>query len=213
MPDRYDPWQPAAIYLDTTRRRVAAELLYACGAFPAAGQRCLEVGFGERGWLGHLIDWGVCERDLCGLDARADCVQRASDRLPAADLRAGDAAALPWPRAQFDVVIASMLFTAILDPAHRQVAASEISRVLAPTGVLLYYDIAVPNPCNRTYRKVTRREVGDIFPDWSGAIRAIGLPPPVARLIAPRSWVLATLLDAISPVHPFLLGVLRPPAT
>jgi hypothetical protein len=78
MSDRYAPWMPAAVYLDTTRLRIAAELLHACDAFPTSGARCLEVGCGELGWLAHLIGWGVRECDLHGVDVSAEHVRRAT---------------------------------------------------------------------------------------------------------------------------------------
>ena len=209
MSEHYAPWQPAAIYLDTTRRRVAAELLRACDAFPGPGARCLEVGFGELGWLGHLIGWGVRERDLYGIEARADLVRSAATQLPGADLRAGDAVALPWPPDAFDLVVASMVFTAIPAGEQRRRAAREIARVLVPGGALLWYDITVDNPWNRAFRKVTRSELRALFPGWAGSARAVGLAPPIARIVAPRSWALASLLEAVAPVHPFLVAVLR----
>lgn len=209
--DRYAPWQPAVLFLDTVRKRAAARELHRADAFPGPGTRCLEVGFGTLGWLPHLLDWGVREPDLHGIEQQPDHVEVARQILPMADLRCGDAGDLPWPDATFDLVIASMLFTAIPDQRGRRRAASEISRVLASGGALLWYDIAVNNPWNRTYRRVTRTELRGLFPGLTARIRSVNLAPPVARLVAPRSWTLAVLLEAVSPVRPFLLAVLLKP--
>lgn len=209
---RYAPWEPAAIYLDAARRRAAARMLHRAGVFPGLGTRCLEVGFGTVGWLAQLLDWGVGERDLHGVERSEACVRHLAQRLPLADLRVGDAEALPWPDDHFDLVVASMVFSAISGRAHRLLVAAEIARVLAPGGVLLWYDIAVGNPCNSGFARVGRSELARLFEGWPGEVRSIGLAPPVARAVVPRSWTLATIVDAIAPVHPFLVAVLaRPP--
>ena len=59
---------------------------------------------------------------------------RARELLPAADLRLGDAVALPWEADTFQLVVASTLFTSVLDNQVRRMIAGEIVRVLAPGG-------------------------------------------------------------------------------
>lgn len=211
-PDPYAPWEPAAIFLDATRKRAAARMLHRAGAFPRAGDACLEVGFGTGGWLGHLIDWGVREEDLHGTELREDLVRRAREALPLADLRVGDAVRLPWEGGAFRLAVASMLFTALPGPAARRAAAGEIARVLAPGAALLWYDIAIDNPWNPRYRRVTRRELRALFPGWEGEVRSACLPPPLLRRVAPRSWTLAVLLEAIPLLRPYLVAVLLKPS-
>lgn len=211
-PDRYAPWEPAAIFLDAGRKRAAARMLHHAGVFPRAGDACLEVGFGTLGWLGHLIDWGVRERDLHGIELRGDHACRAREILPLADLRVGDAARLPWEDGAFRLAVASMVFTAIPEPGARRRAAAEIARTLAPGGALLWYDIAVDSPWNPRYHRVSRGELRALFPGWEGEVRSVCLPPPLLRLVAPRSWTLAVLLEAVPLLRPYLLAVLVKPA-
>jgi ubiquinone/menaquinone biosynthesis C-methylase UbiE len=188
--------------------RTAPVMLHRAGVFPKAGDPCLEVGFGWRGWLGTLLNWGVRERDLHGIDLDPVQVNRGRELLPLADLRVGDASNLPWESNRFRLVIASTLFTSLLDQNVRHLAADEITRVLAEGGALLWYDFAVNSPRNPAVRRVTRRELRQLFPRLRGEISSVTLAAPLARLIAPRSWALATLVEAIPLLRTHLLAVL-----
>jgi|SRR5215831_8720524 len=206
-PDLYAPWQPAMSLMAASRRRIAARALKDLGAFPRSGQRCLEVGFGSLGWLGDLIGWGVRETDLYGLELNPSRVRSARYALPGANLCIGDASALPWPENYFSLVVASTVFTSILDSRVRRGVANEITRVLVPKGALLWYDFAVNNPANPNVRAVKSRELKRLFPDMSGRIFSCTLAPPVARFVTPRSWVLATMLEGIPLFRSHLLAV------
>jgi len=206
--DLYAPWRADEFFMRTGRRRVAVRLLSEAGVFPRAGDPCLEVGFGSLGWLGELISWGVREPDLHGIDLDPRRVRRGREILPGADLQLGDASRMPWADGTFRLVIASTVFTSILDPSVRGGVAREIVRVLAPGGAFLFYDFAVNNPKNPDVRGIRRKELERLFPDLSGRVRRVTLAPPLARLIAPRSWLAATLLEALPPLRTHLLAVM-----
>jgi SAM-dependent methyltransferase len=206
--DLYAPWRAEELFMRTGRRRIAADLFARAGVFPKAGDACLEVGFGSLGWLAELVSWGLQESDLHGIELDASRAQMAHNALPSADLRVGDAAQMPWQDGKFRLVVASTVFTSILDGRVRQRLAGEITRVLAPGGALLWYDFAVNNPRNPNVRKVSRTELRALFPELAGTIRSVTLAPPLARIVAPRSWVLATLLEALPPLRTHLLAVL-----
>lgn len=128
--------------------------------------------------------------------------------MPAADLRTGDAVALPWEDTTFQLVVASTLFTSVLDNDVRRLIADEIVRVLVPGGALLWYDFAYDNPRNPNVRGIRRAEIKRLFPTLRGKIRTATLAPPLVRLIAPRSWTLATFLEAIPLLRTHLIAVL-----
>ena len=73
-----------------------------------------------------------------GLDADAEslAVARAYDRTGTAQYQRGDACALPYPDASFDVVCAMDLLEHVEDPAR---LVAEASRVLAPGGVFFFH--------------------------------------------------------------------------
>jgi ubiquinone/menaquinone biosynthesis C-methylase UbiE len=206
--ERYAPWQPAEMFWRHGRERAAATMLRRAGVFPRAGVRCLEVGYGTLGWLGHLISWGVRERDIHGVELSATRAERAQELLPVADLRVGDATAMHWEDGRFQLVIASTVFTSILDGEVRKLLAGEICRVLAPGGALLWYDFAVDNPRNPNVRKVGRQELNRLFQCLRGEVKSVTLAPPIARLVTPRSWALASVLDAIPCLRTHLLAIL-----
>ena len=207
-PDCYAHWQPAEMLMRLGRKRTAAIMLHRAGVFPKAGNQCLEIGYGTLGWLGDLISWGVPETDLHGIELDPVRAEQAQQVLPMADLRVGDATNLPWDDDTCHLVIASTVFTSILNPEVRQIAAAEIERVLAPGGALLWYDFAVNNPKNPRVRRVNRKELKSLFPQLSGELKSVTLAPPLARLLAVRSWTLATSLEAIPLLRTHLLAVL-----
>ena len=204
----YEPWEPAELFMRGGRERAAAALLHRAGIFPREDSECLEVGFGTIGWLGTLITWGCRETNLHGIELDAARAARARARLTEADLRVGDATALPWPDNTFNLVIASTLFSSILDEQVRRLIADEITRVMAPGGGLLWYDFAVNNPHNAGVRKVTRRELRRLFPSLEGAVKSVTLAPPLARRLVHRSWALATALEILPFARTHLLAAL-----
>ena len=207
-PALYAPWTEASALMHFGATLNAAKMLHRAGVFPGPHTECLEIGFGSRGWLTDLIRWGVPERNLHGIELYTPRANAARELLPSADLRTGDASRLPWENESFQIVVASTVFTSILDPSVREMVAREITRVLAPGGALLWYDFAVNNPRNPQVRKVGRAELRRLYPALSGEIRSVTLAPPLARWIAPRSIALATLAETIPCLRTHLLAVL-----
>ena len=204
----YAPWNPSAIYTRAVRTRAAALELARRGVFPRRGDACLEIGYGSLGWLAELLAWGLREQDLSGIELDAERASIARESFPSADLRTGDASHLPWPDGRFRLVVASTLFSSILDPGFRRRVAAEAARVLAPGGALLWYDLRVNNPRNPNVRRIDRNELTALFPGFAGSIRTVTLAPPLARVLIPRGEWLARFLEAIPWTRSHLLAVL-----
>jgi SAM-dependent methyltransferase len=204
----YAPWNPSAIYRRQAFTRTAALDLARNGVFPRPGQPCLEIGYGSRGWLAELLGWGLRERDLHGMELDGERAAVARETFPVADLRIGDASHLPWPDGQFRLVIASTVFSSILDAGYRRKIAAEAIRVLSPGGALLWYDLRVNNPSNSNVRRIDRSELRGLFPGLSGTIRPVTLAPPLARVLIPRMELFARILEAIPLTRTHLLAVL-----
>jgi ubiquinone/menaquinone biosynthesis C-methylase UbiE len=207
-PERYAAWQPANRFMLESRNRTAAAMLHSSRVFPQSTDTCIEVGFGGIGWLSELIGWGIKESNLHGIELEPNRARKAQELLPAADLRIGDAVALPWDSETFQLAIASTLFTSVLDRRVRRLIADEVVRVLAPGGALLWYDFAYDNPRNPHVRGISRAEIQALFPTLRGQIRKVTLAPPLARLIAPRWWAMATVLEGIPLLRTHLMAVL-----
>jgi SAM-dependent methyltransferase len=170
----------------------------------------LDVGCGTGGPLLRLISHGVDPTRAHGIDLREDAVGIARLRLPSADLRVGNGAELPFADDSMDLVVEFTMFSSILDPALRAKVASEMSRVVRPGGVIVLYDLRI-NPPNPDVRGLGRRELRALFPDHRVDARAVTLAPPIARLVAPRSYGIAVALQALVPLRTHVLAFITPP--
>lgn len=210
---KYAPWQPGEILMTSERKRLAAAMLRKIDRFPKAGDKCLEIGYGKLGWLADLISWGLHETDLHGIELDTNRAAQARAALPGADLRIGDASRMPWVNGYFDFVIVSTLFSSILDARVRAAIADEIGRVLSPGGIVIMYDIAVNNPRNKNLRRVSRSELNTMFSNFRSYRRSTTLAPPIARVVASRSWTMAVLLSSVPILRTHFLAVLVKTAT
>jgi ubiquinone/menaquinone biosynthesis C-methylase UbiE len=91
--------------------------------------------------------------------------RRARDLNRGADLREGDAQALPFPDASFDTVVCTLALCAIPDD---RAAVAEMTRVLRPGGLLLLLDHVAAGPwparvVQRLLELVTIRVGGEHF--------------------------------------------------
>ena len=208
--DLYAPTNPAQLFIHQGIERALVRMLRQADLVPLAGRRVLDVGCGYGQWLADLESLGAERALLAGVDLVPERAERARARLGGADIRVGDATALPFEDGSFDLVLQSMMFSSILDPAAKRAAAAEMARVLARGGALLWYDFFVDNPRNRSVRGVGRREVRELFPGFSIQWRRVTLAPPLARALAPRLHPLASALQAARVLNTHALAVLRP---
>jgi SAM-dependent methyltransferase len=179
---------------------------------PPSGWRVLEAGVGSGGLLPWLRDEaGVPEDRLAGIDLSGDRILAAARALPRADVRPGSAAELPWPSASFEIVVASTLFSSVLDPDLRSRIAGECLRVLAPGGVVLWYDMRDDFLLAGVFRRLAkpaedwlgRGEIARLFPGCTLRLRRATLFLPLARPLLSVSPALARAAEA---VKPFLRG-------
>jgi len=87
--------------------------------------------------------------------------------------------------------------------------ASEMCRVLKRDGLLLWYDYHMNNPSNPDVKGVKRREIYALFPDCDIHLQRITLAPPIARRLAPLSWLLCYVLSKIPWLCSHYIGVIR----
>ena len=123
--------------------------------------------------------------------------------------RVGSAEQLPYPDRQFDVVIASTVFSSILDGDLAQAIAAEMSRVITEDGVILCYDTRYPNPSNPHTRAIGIRQLRQLFP-WA-IVRAtsVTLLPPLARRLGGLTHIGFGSLHAFPPLRSHYLAELR----
>jgi ubiquinone/menaquinone biosynthesis C-methylase UbiE len=173
-------------------------------------KKILEVGCGTGYWLREFIKWGALPENVTGIDLLADRISKAR-RLcpPAVRIQCASAAQLPFANERFNLVLQSTVFTSILDPDLKRRVAAEMMRVVKPEGVILWYDYYVNNPWNSDVRGVKRREIARLFPGCRIELERITLLPPLARFLAPYSYLSCYLLEKLPPLCTHYLGVIR----
>lgn len=131
---------------------------------PGIDEHVLEIGFGTGKFTELLLE--SCRTvHVAGIDPAATMVEVASSRRVVraagarADLRQGNASALPWPDGYFHAVVAIHSFQFWSDPRE---SLCEVSRVLSKTGRLIlvlrnhrrHKAEWLPNPLTRSLDEV-----------------------------------------------------------
>jgi len=208
--DFYSLTRPANLFTRHYQQQGLLRALTRAGMLPLADRRILDVGCGRGGWLAMLDDFGARHENVAGIDLDPSRLEDAKRQFPKMDLRAGDAAQLPWETGTFDLVLQSVVFTSILDRAVRVMVAREMRRVLASGGALLWYDFRYNNPQNPNVRGIAPREIRELFPDCSVELERVTLAPPIARRLVPVSWFVATALEHLRVFNTHLFALIRP---
>jgi SAM-dependent methyltransferase len=149
---------------------------------------------------------------MAGVDLLPERIDAAGERLPAVDLRVGDATALPFDDASFDVALQFTLLSSVLNEAARRAIVSETLRVLRPGGAVVWYDFTW-NPRNRDTRGIGMGELRRLYEGCGiDAVRTT-LAPPITRRLARRSFTLCRMLEAAPVLRSHVLGVIRKAAS
>lgn len=97
----------------------------------SAGDRLLDLGCGLGAALEHALASGA---ETVGIDPSPAMVERASRRVPQAEVRVGSAEAIPFADDQFTAALAVSTYHHWADS---EAGLAEVQRVLAPGGRLL----------------------------------------------------------------------------
>lgn len=186
-----DPSNHGTRLITEFRRAALTDALTRVGL--GEGTTILDVGCGAGGDLERIAaDFARLQPSLHGIDLLPDRIERARQAVPGATLRVGSAEKLPYPDGWFDAVLASTLFSSIVDGELSAAIAGEMARVLTSDGVILCYDVRYPNPWNPHTRAVGSRTLRRLFPGAEIRLTPITLLPPLARRLdklAPRAYV------------------------
>lgn len=206
----YSLFNPGALFMAQSRERRVLALLRKHGCNDLAGKKILEVGCGSGYWLRQFVQWGAHPENLFGVDLLPDRVQKAK-RLcgPSVAILVANGVDLQFEDGTFDLVLQSTVFSSILDPMTSRLVASEMLRVLKPTGFVLWYDFFVKSPRNPDVRGVTQRDIQELFRGCSVELERVTLAPPLARRLAGRYWTLCELLELVPLLCTHHLGIIR----
>jgi SAM-dependent methyltransferase len=205
----YSLFNPGQLFMTQSLERQIIRALYRHGFYPLHSHKILEVGCGT-GWaLRQLISLGANPENLCGVDLLEHAIEEARKINPNVDLRHANGEELPFSTGIFDIVIQFTVFTSILDQGMKQRIAREMLRVLKNSGVILWYDYFISKPTNRDVKGIGRREVMALFPGCEFEFKKVTLAPPIARILAPRSFLLCYMLCLIPWLRTHYLAVMR----
>lgn len=206
---RWNPDNAGNRLITRERLGLMCRALTGPGVPPLAQARVLEVGCGGGAVLEATARLGARPDRCVGVDLLPERVRDARARCPAMAFHCGDAERLGFADGVFDVVVAFTLFSSVLDEGTRQRIARETARVLAPSGVLLWYDIRYDNPSNPHVRGMTRVEIGRLFPGFGLYLRTATVLPPLVRRLGRLAPFAYPVLARLPPLRTHYLGLLR----
>lgn len=181
---RYDRFNPEVIAGTQERQRALVSLLKMQGIADLAVLDVLEIGCGSGSNLQELLLLGAKPENLVGNELLHERVERARHMLPqGVRLFPGDASALPFEDASFDIVYQSTVFSSILDDELQCRIAEAMWRWVRPGGGVLWYDFTFNNPANPDVRGVTLKRVRKLFPQGRINVRRVTLAPPISRRV------------------------------
>jgi ubiquinone/menaquinone biosynthesis C-methylase UbiE len=144
----------------------------------------LDVGCGTGA---HLEPYVASGAECVGLDASPAMLKQATARLgEAADLDLGDATALPYEDASFDLVFTSLFLHELAQDAQLTVL-TEMARVARPDGRVLVIDyragsLRMKGHVTRAISTVAERVAGrDHYNNWRGYLSSGGLSTLLPR--------------------------------
>ena len=169
-------WHPRHPVWVAYRHQIERTLLGAIerAGLPIEDVDLLEVGCGTGRHLRFFIEIGAAPDRIHGVDLLTASLRQAKRRTPSLVLLPSNAArqALCPTGVTGSVTQFALLFSSILDHRVREIAASEMRRVLEPGGWVLYYDVMKARP--------------DHIPDGLDEVYAKGLFPDVEWLVVKR---------------------------
>ncbi|SRR6266545_1607964 len=172
--------------------------------------RVLDVGCGYGSLLGWFHELGIPAENLFGVDLLANRIEVARKAYPQFTFVQGNAESSDFSDGSFDVLSAFTVFSSILDSVMASTVAQTMMRVLKEDGAVVWYDMRYPNPWNRHLRAMTKRQIGELFPEFRTELESISLLPPIARRLGSSTHWTYPALASIPVLRSHYLGLLRP---
>lgn len=210
----YSWHNPDVIYTSYRYNHVTSRMLVKAGISDLSSLEILDVGCGRGSFLRLLVDWGASPSSLHGIDLLYDRIEAARILAPSIDVRAASALRIPFGEGSMDLVSANTVLSSVLDDRIRKTIASEIARVTRRAGAIFLYDFVISHPLNPNTRKLTFKDVKDLFPEFDFRRMRLTLAPPIQRELTKLEPVLAHAFEVAFPflrTHAAYLGIRREP--
>jgi SAM-dependent methyltransferase len=205
----YTYFNPSALYYSQQLERYIIIYLKRNGIDDLSRKHILDVGCGIGEVLRNFIRYRARPENLNGIDLLSDRVEIAKRLSPNINFKCGDASNLPYGDESFDIVLQFTVFTSILDSQMKKEIAGEMLRVLKPDGIIFWYDFHMNNPQNPDVKGVKKKEIYELFPDCSIYLKRITLGPPIARTIAPFSFLACYFLENLRIFNTHYIGIIK----
>ena len=205
----YSFFNQGTLFTEQQIEKALLRLLRRHQVSPLGSKKILEVGCGTGVRLRELIRYGANPENLFGVDLLPTAIEQAKKICPSVNFRCGNADSLPFESESLDVVTQFTMFTSILAEKMKRRVASEMLRVLKPSGIILWYDYFVSKPTNLDVKGIGKREIIKLFPNCTCDFSKVTLAPPIARAVAPYSFLVCYLLEKIPVLKTHYLVVIR----
>lgn len=199
---------PVVLHIAQERERVFWRAARDLG-LDLAGIDILDVGCGAGGELLNLGRWGAATSRMFGIDLSWDRI-RSAHTLHGLKVVQASGDRLPFRDGQFGAVMQNVVFSSIVSPDMRREIAAEMERVLAPGGMLLWYDASRTRGQDPAFVPVSRGEAEGLFPgisfSWYGLTTDMGLLK-LARRIGGDTGMKAVAATGLFRTHLFGVGI------
>jgi SAM-dependent methyltransferase len=191
------------------RNDALAELLSGRLEKPLSECRILDFGCGGGVVAGWLNLHGASSERIIGVDIQRERIMCARRTYPHLTFLEASGEHLPFSAGEFDIIIAFTVFSSILDRSIAKKVSTEIRRVLAIGGIIIWYDVRYPNPFNLQLRAMTRSRIRSLFPGLTAELNTLTLLPPIAERLGPLTDALYPPLASIPALRSHYFGLLR----
>ncbi len=158
----------------------------------------LDIGCASGNKIKLLSEIGFNKSKIFGVDLRNNSIDKAKKKSPTSHFFVMDARELLFEDNKFDFINIFTLFSSIQGKNNRREVCHEISRVLKPDGIILYYDLRYGNPFNPNIFPINKKEINKLFSGFKIIMKEITLLPPFARILGRFTSFLYPLFSKIA---------------